>query len=294
MYHRQHSKTWVILNRCNFPYDRRVSILVGAENERFEVHRGLVCKYPFFKAVFEGNFQESDGTLTLPKHDPGTFRYLVYWLCTGKLDGHFYPSNRKPAISELRAVAETASRYKIPYIGSRKEIKILELEGPYSLFNLARFKDQPFDALVNLHLLAEYLQVGALKDSVINSLVDVYGFHSDDRETCFSPFWVWTSKRRPTWIADPVSSINTAWKWSPKDSNLCRLLVTLFCDEDLDDLDAFQEVEHLSAGFLSAAYSKVSHRRRKGEAETDWESPGALCAYHDHDGVPCKAHDTVV
>ncbi|KAL8929746.1 MAG: hypothetical protein Q9172_000303 [Xanthocarpia lactea] len=268
-----------------FPYKDIVIVLVGSAAERFEIHKGLICQYPFFEAAFQGNFQESEGTLRLPELDPAAFRYLVYWLYKGRLDGFHYPSATQPSLSALRrewqqqvSKQDTSERGLTTLIQKRQ------------LYNCARYKDAPFDALIKLYLVADYVQVPGIKDQIINSLIDVYA-KSDTLQP--DDIWLWCNNDRPTWTPNPVSAINLAWRSLPPESNLCKLLTALFCDNVLYRAKELQENEKLESDFLTTVFQEVQLRRFIGQEDTDWSEPKNVCYYHDHDGNPCKVYDGV-
>ncbi|KAL8914376.1 MAG: hypothetical protein Q9171_001006 [Xanthocarpia ochracea] len=249
-----------------FPYKDIVIILVGSAAERFEIHKGLICQYPFFRAAFQGNFQESEGTLKLPKLDPAAFRYLVYWLYKGRLNGFHYPSTTQPSLSALRREWQQQVSEQ-----DTSERGLTTLYNKRQLYNCARYKDTPFDALIKLYLLADYVQMPGIKDQIINWLIDV--------------------NDRPTWTPNPVFAINLAWRSLPPRSNLCKLLAALFCDIVVDCAKELQEDEKLESDFLTTVLQKAQQRRLNGRGDTDWSKPKNVCHYHDHDGTPCKFYD---
>ncbi|KAL8848746.1 MAG: hypothetical protein Q9221_006217 [Calogaya cf. arnoldii] len=260
-----------------FPYDRMVIILVGPQSERFEVHQKLVCHYPFFKAAYEGAFQESGGVLKLPEQDPDIVRFFIYWLYASKLTGYYYP----------------------PSEGNQ-----LDVDGSEAKYfrELACYRDTPFHSLINLYILAEYIYIPRLKDDIINQLVCTYSCtHRLRRGLCESGmnwFWGWTSEERPDWASDVVTSINTAWNSLPKDSHLCKLLVVLFCDNGMMRGHPDQEphYDQLAPSFLCNAFAVVQARldctsKLGMRNTTSWEKPGVLCTFHNHDGISCRFHD---
>ncbi|KAL8721199.1 MAG: hypothetical protein Q9225_002085 [Loekoesia sp. 1 TL-2023] len=265
-----------------------VAVLVGPGKQRFEIHKGLVCQYWFFKAAFEGNFKESKGTILLPEQDPEIFRWLSYWLYTGKLSGHYYPSTTKPSIAELGAKVEKELELKRQSRATSRA-KLLARTRTSDLYELARYRDLPFDKLIDLYLLADYLQILGLRDQIIDRLVDVYGSYSMGDTARPPSFWGWTGAARPQWLPDPVSSINAAWSASSKDSKLFRLLVTLFSENTIPAAEALQDGESLNPEFLTAALVEAQDRWVSHRDNTDWEDPHAACAYHVHDEL--KAHD---
>ncbi|KAL8820817.1 MAG: hypothetical protein Q9223_001041 [Gallowayella weberi] len=261
-----------------FPFNDIVTVLVGEESECFTIHKRLICQFPFFKTAYDGGFKESAAsTVKLPEHDPAIFRFFVYWLYTGKLDGHYYPQSAKPSISDIRKESD------LPW---------QDWQGTHLPHYTAKSgqRDAPFDALIGLHLLADFLHIAGLKDEITNILVDVYANPEDELEGVSTSFWRWRNYSRPYWAPDPVPSINAAWRSSSKKSNLCRLLVTLFCDNVILNVEEVQENERLDAEFLSAAFAMVQGRWLGKLNRTNWEEKDALCPYHDHDGNGCKVY----
>ncbi|KAL9014202.1 MAG: hypothetical protein Q9180_008963 [Flavoplaca navasiana] len=158
------------------------------------------------------------------------------------------------------------------------------------LYILLTYRDAPFDALIGLYLLAEYLQVHGLRDQIINVLVDVYAYSQERFEGVLTSFWRWRNCSRPHWAPDPVPAINAAWK-SAKALNLCRLLVQLFCENVISDAETLQENERLDADFLSAAYTMAQERWLHSTPMMDWATPSAICSFHEHDGKACAVHN---
>ncbi|KAL8848747.1 MAG: hypothetical protein Q9221_006218 [Calogaya cf. arnoldii] len=250
-----------------FPFDDTITIYVGPDNERFSLHKRLVCQFRFFEAAFKGSFQESAaGTLKLPEHDPAIFRFFVYWLYTGKLDGHHYPSTAKPSLSDIRTECKFGPQANhLPHLTTKLDERLAD--GQFQLYALITYRDAPFDVMIGLYLLAEYLQVPGLRDEIINVLVDVYAYSREKYDGVSTSFWRWRNYSRPHWAPDPVPAINAAWK-SSKDSKLCRLLVTLFCDNVVLYAEDIQENERLDAAFLSAAFTMSQERWLRASTRT--------------------------
>ncbi|KAL8790324.1 MAG: hypothetical protein Q9213_000676 [Squamulea squamosa] len=268
-----------------FAYDDIVIVLVGPDDHRFQIHKALICRYPFFKAAYEGQFRESDGTLKLPQQDPAIFRFFVYWLYTGRIDGYYYPSSASPSISEIQE--EFESRKGFLTQNEMERTAWCAYEAQAQLYRYARYIDAPFSALIGLYLLAEYLLIPGLRDQIINKLIDVYSYkgYEDDH------FWCWDNTDRPAWAQDPVPCINKAWRSSSGDSSLCRLLVTLFCDSSDNSMQIVQENEELDPKFMSAALAKAQKRWQRGmDRETAEHYHKFACKYHDHDGYPCQGY----
>ena len=250
----------------SFPFDDTITVYVGPDNKRFSIHKRLICQYPFT-----------------------IFRFFVYWLYTGELDGHFYPSLAKPSLSDVRKECKLGPQPK--YLPHHTTKCNQQLSGAQvQLYILLTYRDAPFDALIGLYLLAEYLQVHGLRDQIINVLVDVYAFSHERFEGVLTSFWRWRNDTRPPWASDPVPAINAAWK-SAKALKLCRLLVKLFCDNVISDAETLQENERLDADFLTAAYTMAQEPWLRSTPRTNWANPGATCPYHDHDGKACNFHN---
>ncbi|KAI4248511.1 MAG: hypothetical protein L6R40_001073 [Gallowayella cf. fulva] len=274
-----------------FPFDQIVTVLVGPDRERFSIHKRLICQYPFFKTAYDGGFRESaDSVVELPEHDPAIFRFFVYWLYTGKLYGHFYPQTAKPSISDIRKECQLQWQdwqgTHLPHYTTRSGKQLNNDRG--QLYRLLTYRDAPFDALIGLYLLTEYLQIPGLRDEITNILVDVYANANDKLEGVSTSFWRWRNYSRPQWAPDPVPSINAAWTSSHQDSNLCRLLVTLFCDNVVLNAEEVQENERLDTEFLSAAFTMAQKRWSSGSARSSWVGRDSLCPYHEHDGNNCE------
>ncbi|KAL8674106.1 MAG: hypothetical protein Q9168_001501 [Polycauliona sp. 1 TL-2023] len=278
-----------------FSYDQIVKIFVGPELECFEIHRNLVSQYPFFKAAFEGSFQESEGVLRLPEQHPEVVRFFIHWLYSGKLTGYYYPSSTTPSVSDLRRAAEAELQRKgLPPLGTPAGFKIVgdKDSAARDLYELACDRDTPFNSLVGLYLLAEYLQIPCLKDIIINTLVDVYGYCSNQHQGYQTTFFNWSDSDRPEWASNPIPYINAAWNFLPENSNLCRFLVTLLCDVGMNEVP--EQYKGLDSGFLCAAFVQLEIRWVNAASTTKWLEPGVLCKYHDHDGTPCRFHERAV
>ena len=275
---------------ASFPFDNTITVYAGPDNERFNIHRRLICQHPFFAAAFNGHFQESAaGVVKLPEHDATIFRFFVYWLYTGKLDGHFYPSSAKPSLSDVRKEYKLGPLPKhLPHYMTKCANQLGSEH--IQLYTLLTYRDAPFDALVGLYLLAEYLQVHDLKDQIINLFVDVYAYSNERFGGPLTSFWRWRNWNRPHWAPDPVPAINAAWK-SSKAPNLCRLLVKLFCDNVITDVKTLQENEQLDPDFLNATYTMAQERWLRSISRRNWANPGATCSYHDHGGKACEFHN---
>lgn len=246
-----------------------VTVLVGPNLEPFHIHKALACQNRFFSAAYCGNFTEANGTLSLPDQDPSIFRWFSYWLYTDRLSGYNYPPSSQPTVASLCKAAERELLQKgLP----RMEVAGNVLRTPAgTLLELAKYRDVPFDKLIRLYLLADYLQIPRLQDTIIDALVLVYGFFGVYETRLPHPFWAWLGRERPDWIPHPVPVINAVWDLMGKESKLCRLLVTLFCDNIYETAATLQGEESLNTEFLTAAFTKVQERRRESNIRrTDW------------------------
>ena len=68
------------LTHSRFLYDSLVTVLVGSQETRFELHRGLLCaSSDFFRAAITGTFKERDqNEIKLPKQDVKIFKFFVH------------------------------------------------------------------------------------------------------------------------------------------------------------------------------------------------------------------------
>ena len=255
-------------------------VLVGPGKQRFDVHKALICsRSDFFKAALTGNFKEVDGTIKLPEQDPATFKYFVHWLYTDGLRGLYYPQSFGPRIAELKdllrtelKVQNTASPDQLPADHPRRV-----------LWERAQYRDLPFHSLIALYILADTLLVQGLKDAVITALIEVYG-HNVPGKVGSKLYWKST---QPDPLKTPTRSINSAWEALPKGSNLCQLLVQLFCDSTID-IERYCVEEQLNPDFLVAVGAEFAERWLKNHQPTSrWTTTKAVCSYHEHEEASC-------
>ena len=255
-------------------------VLVGSEKQRFDIHKGLICsRSEFFKAAFTGNFKEVDGTIKLPEQDPAIFKYFVYWLYTGCLRGLYYPKSLSPRIADLKDLMREELR--VQGIGSLDQ---LPADNPRRvLWERAQYHDLPFHYLIALYILADTLLVQGLQDAVITALIDVYG-HNVPGKVGSKLYWKFI---QPDHLNTPTRSINSAWETLPKGSNLCQLLVQLFCDSTVD-IERYCVEEPLHPDFLVAVGAEFAERWLKNhQPSTRWTTTKAICSYHEHEGASC-------
>lgn len=270
-----------------------VTILVGPEQASFAVHKELLCdRSEFFRAACNGNFKEAEGVVKLPEQDAATFKHFIYWLYTEKIRGYFRSESIVPSIQELKR--RILSIMKITYLNDRhlffNKEQTDEARKTSAAFDEANYRDLPFTALVSLYVLADSLLIRGLKDTIITSLVEVYGF---DRLPNFPEgttldFWNAPSIRK-TSLPSPAVGINLAWKKTLKDCHLRQVLLTLFCDNvgRANSLEQPYEVE-----FLLEAMGILASRWIDRASTSEWGAKGAICKFHTHD-VECPLKDKV-
>lgn len=146
----------------------------------------------------------------------------------------------------------------------------------------AQYRDLPFHSLIALYILADALLVQDLKDPIITALVEVYGFNSPGKEG-YKLYW---RADQPDPLKRPTRSINSAWEALPKGSNLCQLLVQLFCDSMMD-IERHCVEEQLHPGFLAAVGAEFAQRWWDDEPTSQWTTTRAICSFHEHEGTKC-------
>ena len=221
-----------------------------------------------------GNFKEAKNTIRLPEQDPATFKYFVHWLYTGSLRGFYYTESVNPTLKELTdKVRSEVTSLKLLHPGD------LLVTNPHrKLWEYANYRDLPFNSLIVLYLLADKLQVTRLKDASITALVEVYGISSAIR-------W---KEQEEDW-----KGINMAWETLPTTSNLCQVLLHLWCDNSagLEDADEGEgEGEGVASPhfeFVVALGNLFAKRWLDRLPLTDWTETGAICSYHEHEGASC-------
>ena len=160
------------LTRSRFLYDSLVTVLVGSQETRFDLHRGLLCaSSDFFRAVITSDFKErAQNEIKFPEQDVKIFRFFVHWLYTGRLRGFYYPETIKPTVQELRKAAIAELENQNSYV-----LEYLAVQNPcIKAFCVADYRDAPFSHLIGLYILADTFLVHGLKDLIIDLIVDVY------------------------------------------------------------------------------------------------------------------------
>lgn len=284
----------------SFLFDSLVTVLVGSEQHRFDIHKGLLCtKSGFFKTACDGNFKEADGTIRLPYQEVNTFKYFVYWLYTGNLSGFYYHDKISPSILELKIRVHEVLRGK--GIKSWDGLKNYKEYPCITDFYLAKYRNLPFTGLIGLYVLADFLNVCGLKDMILTALVKVYHSPHNPRQKkgteyfylqhcrySIIPFWD-HDVERTQWCPDPAKGINLAWETFGKDNPLCKVLVKLFGD-GCKTVAPFPQGDILNASFVTAAYERLLKRYNTSDNITAWENEGVMCRYHSHDaGCPLDA-----
>ncbi len=286
-------------NDQRFLYISLITILFGPEQASFAVHKELLCdRSEFFRAPCNGNFKEAEGIVELPEQDAAIFKYFIYWLYTEKLRGYFRPESTVPTKQEL--TRKVLSTMNITCLNERHLIhnatKSEKAQEASAASDEANYRDLPFTALVSLYILADSLLIRGLEDTVVTSLIEVYGY--DRLSTCPQgitlDFWAAPSRRKTT-LPSPVAGINLAWKKTCKSCHLRDVLVELFCD----NIDGGNRLEQpYDAEFLSEAIAILANRwiemARDNEipGTSDWGERGAICNFHTHD-VECQLQDNL-
>ncbi|KAK3172457.1 hypothetical protein OEA41_005779 [Lepraria neglecta] len=266
-----------------FLYDGLVTVLVGPEKHRFDIHKTLLCKSSdFFEVAFNGSLKEKEGTTTLPEQDVSTFKYYVHWLYTRNLSGYFYPPPKTPTVKELETTAREEMAEK-----QQCELYLLDMDNSkWQNFYLAQYRDLPFHSLIELYILADALQVRGLKGRIITTLISVYGYtvpkHLKPLKSASLPFWE-GGFRRPDWMPPTARAINLAFENLPRCGALRAVLTLLFVD---NISTAFFSKEDLCCEFLGRSLNMVIGRWSVDRATTPWDKQDMICNFHQHD-IPC-------
>lgn len=271
-----------------FPYDSLVVVLVGAEQERFELHQSILCaSSDFFKAALNGNFLEAAGTLTLPEQKPDIFRYFIYWLYTGNLKGYYYPRTIKPTIWNLTKAVNTECEGK-----DLANMDQLPPENQHrQAWELASYRDAPFGSLIALYILADVLQVQKLPDLIVSTLIHIYGHENESSasNTGYRSYW---RPCRLQELSGPTMGINMAFQALPQSSRLRPLLVHLFCDSASNISYHCSQGQQLHPDFVVAVGEEFSNRWLNSKGSSDWYKASELCRYHEHAGDSCTLTET--
>ncbi|KAL8714121.1 MAG: hypothetical protein Q9220_001849 [cf. Caloplaca sp. 1 TL-2023] len=273
---------------ARFPYDTTIPVLVGEGSlqVRFNVYRGHLFRYEYFRKILGGEYKESkEDTIKFPEEDPKIFRFFLYWLNTGRLDGHFHPESLSGTLTEYNPKEACGKKSdSTPTRGVKDQILL--------------YKDAPFDALIELYILADQLGIHtSLKDQIITRLAEVYDLplRQNDSSSRQVPnlFWMWhdDDDDRAVWASNPVPLLNKVWNSVLNESKLCDLLLELFCDNVLLEDEDDEEYAELDPGFLRAAYTRAQKRFRVQKVSPwSWLHEGVgVCRFHGHEaGFVCQ------
>ncbi|KAI4743409.1 hypothetical protein E4T50_06207 [Aureobasidium sp. EXF-12298] len=104
-------------------YKEMVSLLVGPNKEKYNLHKGLLCFYSdFFRAAFKGSFKEAEeGKIELPDVGTEVFEAFQVWLYSRSLrvsENHGDSSDRPPFLSfhTLAHLWVLGDKYQIPLL----------------------------------------------------------------------------------------------------------------------------------------------------------------------------------
>lgn len=258
-------------------------LLVGPEEYRFDVHKGILCRAsPFFKAAFDSGFTEASGTVRLPEQEVATFKYLIHWIYTCRLRGFYYPDTRTPSLFQTQ-------------LDAQKEAKKLGLDKPEDLpwdnpfrkrWDLVNYQDVPLMSLVKLYILADALQVRGLQDHIISTTEEVYY-----PESLISVFWQ-QDEDLSHGLESPVASINLAWAMTLDESHLRALFIAMVSCM-VRDITKPPYDDTLNADFIKQAFNMTARwwRETKKELEdgTINHDEYNICNYHKHD-AGCPKH----
>lgn len=107
---KQISQTVYLLTYSNRTlYDTIIYVNVGPTQERFGIHKSLLCHHSsYFKAALEGGFEESETqVINLKDEDPKVFWGFNEWLYSGTVAHQRYATNEKwSALLDLYVFAE--------------------------------------------------------------------------------------------------------------------------------------------------------------------------------------------
>ncbi|KAL8943397.1 MAG: hypothetical protein Q9216_001106 [Gyalolechia sp. 2 TL-2023] len=291
----------VLPSQTLFFYDEIVTIYVGSEARAFKIHKPLLCRYSaFFKAAFTDCFAEaSTSSVSLSSHDPEVFRTFVCWLYTGSFNNRTsHPDGKLKSTREQwdKALEIEYNKHGIQGLSFFCQPNSL----PYNnkvreLYELDTYHVAPFDKLVDLYILSDYLQATFIRDSIITTLILTYGdmSHPDSRKEACVRFWRLSrlsTANRPAELPYPGPAITKAWSELPQADPLCEMLVLLYCDSCITAKEAFQredDSETLHPRFLEACFDEIQRRLSKGEGRTIWTSGKSICEWHTHGDAPC-------
>lgn len=264
-----------------FEFDSLVTLLIGPEKYRIDVHKEVLCRASaFFDAALNGeHYSESSGIMELPEQEVPTFKYFVNWMYTRRLRRYHYPtSGKRPTLYRLerdvvRAAKERNLRYDHHLPWDHPCLKSLDC---------ANYQDTPLLSLVKIYILADALQVRGLQDHVCSTIVQVYYPGSSA-----GAFWR-QGDERPPGLENPVDCINLAWAMiaEPKKDYLCKML-TAITGTYIEDFSEAPFGAAVSPEFIRDSYmtlAKMCNKMKDGEVDQF-----DICTFHKHD-AGCPDH----
>lgn len=258
-------------------------MLVGPDEQRFDLHKGLLCSISdFFNTALTGTFIEANGTIKLPEQSPATFKYFVYWLYTRSLKGFYYPRTIKPTMFDLALACEAVMTEK-----GFDNLDELSPDDPHrKAWELASYQDAPFESLIALYILGDALQIRKLGDHVVSTLIHVYSHNTTApaKRSGYKSYW---TSARPQKLVAPVIGINMAYDALPQTCCLRALLVTLFCDSTSDIGYHCSHGQRLHPDFVVAVGEEFADRWLTNKQSTAWGEASEHCRYHVHKGASC-------
>ncbi|KAK5164052.1 uncharacterized protein LTR77_010143 [Saxophila tyrrhenica] len=74
--------------RTKLDFVDTITVLVGANEARFMLHKNVVCATSdFFRAACDGNWKEAtDKVIRVPEAEPSVFQFYLAWLYTDRID----------------------------------------------------------------------------------------------------------------------------------------------------------------------------------------------------------------
>ena len=289
--------------QCRFLYDDIVTVLVGQDKRAFKIHKSILCRYSaFFKAALTNAFIEASTlSISLPTQDAEVFRHFVCWLYTNSIHNHTTHPDRTP-----RATSKVwLDLIKAEYVarGLPQDSQLDDLSPSNQIrrgYEMNTYYTTPFDTLVELYLLAHYLQAAFLQDLIITKLIMLYSDKCPNAQNVgfHHRFWLVSRlppARRPVELPYPGPAINKAWSQLPESVPLCRVLVHIYCDHCMTadetmppkDEGYTDPMETLHPTFIGACFKELQWRRTKGIGLTPWHNGKGICQWHVHGEGPC-------
>ena len=92
----------LILTFARIMRGEKVEVIVGQSKTRFLISEDLLCRSPYFRAVFQGKFQESTSRRSvLPDIDPYSFKFITEAMLLGRFN-----HAKIPKYTELRSTGQ--------------------------------------------------------------------------------------------------------------------------------------------------------------------------------------------